>query len=101
MRIDRNFGPYMTSASIRTWYLVHKWTSLVCTAFLLMLCVTGLPLSFHDEIDALTRTAPHFGMPGVGSSSNAPGLLPLDVMMARALASRPHEVPVFMAFDND
>lgn len=91
----------MTSSSIRTWYLVHKWTSLVCTVFLLMLCLTGLPLVFHDEIDRLGGGARLFGMPGVGSSGNAPGLLPLDAMMAKALAARPGEVPLFMAFDND
>lgn len=80
---------------------MHKWSSLVCTAFLLMLCVTGLPLIFHDEIDWLTEEQPEFGMPGVGSSGTAEGLLPLDEMMQRALANRPGEVPVFMAFDND
>ena len=91
----------MTSSSIGAWYLVHKWASLVCTLFLLMLCVTGLPLIFGDEIDGLGSEARQFGMPGVGSSSNAPGLLPLDVMMAKALAARPGDVPMFMAFDND
>lgn len=91
----------MTSSSIRVWYLVHKWTGLVCTVFLLMLCVTGLPLIFHDEIDRLGVGTVHFGMPGVGSSSDAPGLVPLDQMMAKALAARPGEVPLFMAFDND
>lgn len=91
----------MTSGTIRVWFLVHKWTSLVCTAFLLMLCVTGLPLIFHDEIDRAIEGAPRFGMPGVGSSSNTPGLLPLDTILAKALANRPGEVPVFMAFDND
>lgn len=91
----------MKSSSIRAWFLVHKWSSLVCTAFLLMLCVTGLPLIFHDEIDRLSGDAMQFGAPGLGSSSNAPGLVPLDVMMAKALAARPGEVPLFMAFDND
>ena len=90
----------MTSKTIRIWYLVHKWTSLVCTLFLLMLCLTGLPLIFHDEIDAATEAAPRYGLPGVALSGTAPGLLPLDVMMAKALAARPGEVPVFMAFDN-
>lgn len=80
---------------------MHKWSSLVCTAFLLMLCLTGLPLIFHDEIDALTQDPPQFGMPGVGSSSDTPRLLTLDEMMRRALANRPGEVPVYMAFDND
>ena len=32
---------------------MHKWSSLVSTLFLLLLCVTGLPLIFHDEIDAV------------------------------------------------
>jgi uncharacterized iron-regulated membrane protein len=66
-----------------------------------MLCVTGLPLIFHDEIDQLSGGAAQFGMPGVGSSGTDPGLLPLDVMMAKALAARPGEVPLFMALDND
>jgi uncharacterized iron-regulated membrane protein len=91
----------MQRSTIRTWFLIHKWTSIVCTAFLLMLCITGLPLIFHDEIDALTEEAPAFGMPGVGSSGEAPGLRPLDAMLAKALAARSGEVPVFMAFDND
>ena len=41
----------MTAQSVKWWSLVHKWTSLICTLFLLMLCITGLPLIFHDEID--------------------------------------------------
>lgn len=89
----------MTRASIKAWYLVHKWTSLVCTLFLLMLCLTGLPLIFHDEIEQLTGE--HTELTGPASSSNAPGLLPLDTMLAKALAERPGEVPLFMAFDNE
>lgn len=89
----------MTRSAVRVWYLVHKWTGLVCTAFLLMLCLTGLPLIFHDEIDALTGGPPPLA--GPASSSNAPGLLPLDAMLARALAERPDEVPLYMAFDNE
>ena len=68
----------MTRRSLRGWYLVHKWTSLICTAFLLMLCVTGLPLIFHDEIDAALGHAPGAGLVGPASSGDAPGLLPLD-----------------------
>jgi uncharacterized iron-regulated membrane protein len=91
----------MKRSTIKGWVWVHKWTSLVCTAFLLMLCLTGLPLIFHDEIDWLTAEQPTYGMPGVGSSSAAPGLLSLDAMLERALANRPGEVPLYMAFDND
>lgn len=42
----------MTAArSLKTWYWLHKWSSLVCTVFLLILCLTGLPLIFHEEIE--------------------------------------------------
>lgn len=40
-----------SSSSVKTWFLIHKWTSLVCTVFMLLLCVTGLPLIFSHEID--------------------------------------------------
>jgi uncharacterized iron-regulated membrane protein len=46
----------MTAQSVKWWSLVHKWTSLICTLFLLMLCITGLPLIFHDEIDDLFKS---------------------------------------------
>ena len=45
----------MTSRSVRIWSWLHRWSSLVCTLFMLLLCLTGLPLIFSDEIDALTR----------------------------------------------
>ena len=43
----------MTLEGLRRWSWIHKWTSLICTVFMLMLCITGLPLIFHDEIDGL------------------------------------------------
>ena len=88
----------MNRSTISAWYVVHKWTSLICTAFLLMLCVTGLPLIFHDEIDALTETGPAYAANAPASSQ---GGMPLDAMLAKALAARPGEVPLFMAFDNE
>ena len=39
--------------TIKIWSRIHTWTSLVSLLFLLMLCVTGLPLIFHHEIDEL------------------------------------------------
>ncbi len=41
----------LTKDAVRRWYVVHKWTSLVSTIFVLIACVTGLPLVFHHEID--------------------------------------------------
>lgn len=85
----------MTRGTIRAWYLVHKWTSLICTAFLLLLCVTGLPLIFEHEIDELSGA--HGELKPVASDR----LLDLDAIMARALANRPGEVGLFMSFDED
>ena len=85
----------MTPSAIRAWSWVHKWTSLVCTAFLLMLCLTGLPLIFHDEIEAALDT-------DTWTPANPQGpLLSLDRMLDRALDNRPGEVPIFMSFDVD
>jgi uncharacterized iron-regulated membrane protein len=85
----------MAPSTIRAWSSVHSWTSLVCTVFLLMLCVTGLPLIFHDEIDAALNPArwqpAHPGGP----------LLALDQVLEIALERRPGEVPLFMSFDTD
>jgi uncharacterized iron-regulated membrane protein len=43
----------MQLKSIKTWAWIHKWSSLVCTVFMLLLCLTGLPLIFHHEIGHL------------------------------------------------
>ena len=88
----------MTRRSIRFWFLVHKWSSLVATAFLFMLCATGLPLIFHDEIDAGLGEDHEASLQGPPSAENG---LPLDAMLQTALAQRPGEVPLFMAFSQD
>ena len=61
----------MTARSLKVWYRVHKWTSLACTLFLLMLCLTGLPLIFKDEI-------------GIWSGTT---VLPPEIVQATPLAS--------------
>ena len=88
----------MNRAQIAAWLWVHKWSSLVSTGFLLMLCITGLPLIFHEEIDAALGDDTEARLSGVPS---AQGGLPLDTMLTRALEQRPGEVPLFMAFSND
>lgn len=88
----------MTRSTIKVWFLVHKWSSLISTLFLLMLCVTGLPLIFHDEIDGLIGQDYETAMVGPPSADSG---LPLDTMLQTALAQRPGEVPLFMAFSQD
>lgn len=84
----------LSTNAIRAWSWVHTWTSLVCTVFLFMLCVTGLPLVFHDEIDAALN-------PAAWTPANPGHALSLDDLLRRALAARPGEVPLFMSFDED
>ncbi|NHK26534.1 PepSY domain-containing protein [Parvularcula flava] len=85
----------MKPATIRLWSAIHKWTSLIPTLFLLMLCITGLPLIFHDEIDDALN-------PDEWQAANPGGpLLDLDTILDRALANRPGEVPLYMSFDID
>lgn len=45
-------------------YAIHKWVSLVCAVFLLLLALTGLPLLFRGEINAWnTLNMPESGGP--------------------------------------
>jgi uncharacterized iron-regulated membrane protein len=48
----------MKANTIKYWFYIHKWTSLICTIFLLLLCLTGLPLIFTDEIQDLMDKDP-------------------------------------------
>ena len=57
----------MKRKTVQAWYLVHKWTSLVCTVFLLLLCVTGLPLIFGEEIAHLSGAEPELSAPRPGA----------------------------------
>ncbi len=86
----------MTPKSVRAWFLIHKWSSVISTLFLLMLCVTGLPLIFHDEIDQLAgdEAALH------GPASAAAGL-PLDQIVALAQKQAGGGVPLFIGFSQD
>ena len=64
---------------MKTWSAVHSWTSLVSTLFLLMLCVTGLPLIFASEIE-------HAFDPALAAQTGARA--PLDAMVAAAKRAR-------------
>jgi uncharacterized iron-regulated membrane protein len=86
----------MTPQTIRRWSWLHTWSSLLCTLFLLMLCVTGLPLIFHDEIEHA------FGPPAWTPANPDGPLLTLDEILQTAMDARPgDEVPLYMSFDTD
>ena len=62
-----------TKEAVRRWYVVHKWTSLISTVFVLIACITGLPLVFHHEIAEMQESAPWNGAdsPRVGLAGSA------------------------------
>ncbi|MFT3801558.1 MAG: PepSY domain-containing protein [Burkholderiaceae bacterium] len=79
--------------NVRAWSWVHKWSSLICTVFMLLLCVTGLPLVFQEEIEHLSGVveAPELpqGTPTVG----------LDQAADAARQRRPGDVIRYMFWD--
>lgn len=79
--------------SIRAWSWVHKWTSLVCMVFMLIVCVTGLPLVFREEIEHLTHEVEAPDLP-----EGTPRVT-LDAVAQAARERRPHDVIRFMSWD--
>jgi uncharacterized iron-regulated membrane protein len=86
----------MTPRTVGTWKAIHKWSSLVCTPFLFVLCLTGLPLIFHEEIDQALGTKPEAEI--VAASTP---LLSLDRILDIARAQRPGEAVTFAVPDDD
>lgn len=83
--------------NVRAWYAVHKWTSLISTLFLLMLCITGLPLIFSHEINhALGRSVDAPVLPA-GAAATAD----IDQIVADAQRRRPSDVPQFLVAEPD
>ena len=86
----------MHTRALRRWSWVHKWTSLISMVFLLMLCITGLPLIFHHEIDHLLENqvepAP---LPAGTPRAN------LDRVLAVAMENAPGKVPHFVIWERD
>ncbi|MDB5877160.1 MAG: PepSY-associated helix domain protein [Variovorax sp.] len=86
----------MNSRKIKTWAWVHKWSSLVCTVFMLLLCLTGLPLIFHHEIGHLLGTEVE--------SPTMPADTPrasLDRVLEVAKAKHPDRVVQFASHSED
>jgi uncharacterized iron-regulated membrane protein len=82
----------MSTRSLRRWTWIHTWTSLVSMVFMLMLCLTGLPLVFHDEIEELFEQ-------GVIAPDLPPGTVAtatLDRVVEAARQARPNDHPLFV-----
>ncbi|GAB3799629.1 PepSY domain-containing protein [Spirosoma humi] len=83
-----------TANQVKTWFQIHKWTSLICTAFLLMLCLTGLPLIFHEEIEALEGKPPLAPALPAGTPT-----VPLERLAQKARQQFPTKVIRFVYWD--
>lgn len=80
--------------AFRKWSWVHKWSSLICTLFMLLLCVTGLPLIFHEEIDeVLHEQVKAADVPAGTPKAN------LDRVVANGLAREPGQLVHFLIWD--
>jgi uncharacterized iron-regulated membrane protein len=86
----------MRARTVKTWHLVHKWTSLVCTLFLLMLCITGLPIIFYEEIDHASGNVPD--LPALEGNASPVGA---DAIVAAAQRLYPAEQVKYLIWDED
>ncbi len=84
------------SPSRRLWDWIHTWSSLVCTAFMLVVCVTGLPLIFSDEIDELSGG--HFTRAGAPAGMARAST---DQVAAAARAHVPGKVPLYLFSEDE
>ncbi|WP_315834228.1 PepSY-associated TM helix domain-containing protein [Bradyrhizobium prioriisuperbiae] len=86
----------MKARTVRIWSLVHKWSSLVSTVFLLLLCITGLPLIFHHEIDEALGYSPQPEAVAIGTPKAS-----IDKVATEALATAPGKVIQYVSWDKD
>lgn len=83
-------------SAMRIWSKIHTWTSMISTVFLLLLCITGLPLIFNHELNhALYDEVEPAQLPADTPPAN------LDTVVANGLARVPGHAVQFMFWDRD
>jgi uncharacterized iron-regulated membrane protein len=86
----------MTPKNVRRWSWIHKWSSLVSTVFMLLLCLTGLPLIYHHEL-----------IHALGNDVAAPAMAAdtpradIDQVIASGKAAYPGKVMMYLSRDED
>ena len=86
----------MTPTTVRRWAWIHKWSSLVCTVFMLLLCVTGLPLIYHHEIDHLLGNAIEAPAMPAGTPKAS-----MDDVIAAGKALYPNKMAMYLSQEPD
>ena len=90
----------MSSSSLRRWSWIHKWSSLVCTVFMLLLCLTGLPLIYHHEIGHLLGNDVEVPTLSPAQEANPPRAN-LDDVIAAGRALYPNKIMMYMSQESD
>ncbi len=86
----------LSRGSVRVWSKIHTWTSMISMVFLLLLCVTGLPLIFNHELNhALYDEVEPAQLPADTPPAN------LDTIVKNGLARDPGHAVQFMFWDRD
>ncbi|MEM6532144.1 MAG: PepSY-associated TM helix domain-containing protein [Myxococcota bacterium] len=86
----------MTGTALRRWIWIHRWSSLIGMLFMLMLCLTGLPLIFAHELDHVfgnTAEAPE--LDGIA------GRVSIDELTRSAEAQSGGQAVKFLVEDHD
>ena len=86
----------MSPRTLRVWSWLHKWSSLVSTVFLLVLCLTGLPLIFHHQIGEWLGT--EVESPPLPTAASR---ITLDQVMSVAKATFPSKVGMYVSQEAD
>lgn len=85
-----------TSNRLHLWQWLHKWSSLICTTFLLLICLTGLPLIFGEEVGHwLDEDPPYVVLPGDTPAAS------LDGMVAESQRRYPGHIVTYVFVDDD
>ncbi|WP_431205223.1 PepSY-associated TM helix domain-containing protein [Bradyrhizobium betae] len=87
---------YERKPALRRWLFVHKWSSLICTLFLLLICATGLPLVLREEINGLLEDA----LPYAQVPENTPNVS-LDRVVDASRKMYPGETIISVFVDDD
>jgi uncharacterized iron-regulated membrane protein len=74
---------------------LHRWSSLASALFLLLLCLTGLPLIFSDEVNGALRGEDRPST--LPAACERPGL---DCAIAQSVQRHPAEVIRWIVFDD-
>jgi uncharacterized iron-regulated membrane protein len=81
---------------LKLWHFVHTYSSLVCTVFLLIICLTGLPLIFNKEITHWLDNSPPYAVLPAGTPGGN-----LDPMLEQSRRLYPDQTVTSVFMDDD